>query len=487
MSAPGPWRDAAPASRVPYPPFPLPPPPPPPPPPPMADHGCAGAGRQTFCSAPIPGFYSPSLAQPAPGLPFARGAPAFPRPELPPSLMPGRKPTPSMSRSQSDDYFFQRESSTFPRHANTSPVPALPRKPDITQPPLPPKPLRSPPTSPPVLYGMAPGAPSYSGMDSSLVPSAPPPPPGMDHEDDVVLSRVLEMSAQESQRERELARQRQEALRAEQEQLAQALEASLRISSPPFAPEADGRSTTFITSSPEQGASSLPLHSPVLDISPNGPFDDHARRSSGNSNPHVAQQIMDDEALALQLAQEEERLAEQERRRETTGAHSRKPSQIGPGLGLADGPPQYDDAVSSPPVASPEFYNSSVSAHLSPNVAGPSRSPSPRLHLGRSISEKPVPPKSTTPEQRMSRSQSMGESAPSSSTALLAPGPPGGRPSSIVSSDWDPPDEPGRLIPSSPPPASDVPANTQYLDSELLAGLCKFNRARTRFRLLMLA
>ncbi|KAI0353547.1 hypothetical protein OH77DRAFT_608387 [Trametes cingulata] len=482
MSTPGPWRDAAAAPRGPYPPFARAPPPPP-----MPDHAFAGAGRQSYYPAPIPGFYSPSLAQPAPALPpLARGAPpSFPRPELPPSLMPGRRPTSSMTRSQSDDYFFAGESPTYPHHSNSSPVPALPRKPDMSQPPLPPKPMLSPPalvgsppTSPPLLYGLAPRASSYPDMDHSLVPSAPPPPPGMEHEDDIVLSRVLEMSVQQSERERELARQREEALRAEQEQLAQALEASLRINSPPTLAEADGRSS-FITSSPEQGPSSLPLHSPVLDISPNGPFDDRASRSSGNS--HVAQQIMDDEALALQLAQEEERLAEQERQAEqqrqraVSTTHSRQPSQVVPGLGLADGPPLYDDAVLSPPVASPEFHSSSLSAHAPHNVASSSRSPSPRIpSLSRSVSDKPVPPKANTPEPKMNRSQSIGDSAPSSTTSLLAPPLPVPRPTSIASSEWEPPDEPGRLTPSSAPATSDsMPANTQYLDSELLAGLCK--------------
>ncbi|KAI0650329.1 hypothetical protein C8Q79DRAFT_900044 [Trametes meyenii] len=92
--------------------------------------------------------------------------------------------------------------------------------------------------------------------------------------------------------------------------------------------------------------------------------------------------------------------------------------------------------------------------------------------LGRSISDKPVPPRTYPDEKRVSRTQSLTESAPSASTTLLAPTTKNGRPSS-TSSEWEhSDDETKSLSPSTAAShVSDVPSNTQYLDSELLAGL----------------
>lgn len=449
----------------------------------MRDHPYATASAQSYyAAAPIPGFYSPALAQPAPGIPQGRAAPAFPQPQLPPSLMPGRRQTPAVTRSQSDDYFFQGESPAFPSYVRQSRTsfgsPPVPRKPNGTShPPLPPKPAFSQPaispsSSPPHPYAISPRASSYHAPENHYQPSAPPLPPPIPHEDDAVFHRVLEMSAQESERQRE------EAFRSEQDQLAQALEASLRISSARSAPEPDRRSS-FITSSPEQGPSALPnMHSPVIDISHS--FDERPRRGSAHS--YVVQQIMDDEALALQLAEEEERLAEQERQteqqvhvRRESGAHARKLSL----MNGADPLPQYDEAVAPPLVSSPGFYDT---GNLSPQQsAGPSRPPSPRRSsLGRSISDKPVPPKS--PDEKrvsVSRSQSVGDGAPSTSTTLLVPTPQSSKPASLHSGEWEPPEETALTPSSISSHTSDAPSHTQYLDAELLSGLCKFG-LRTR-------
>ncbi|KAI0832309.1 hypothetical protein BC628DRAFT_301709 [Trametes gibbosa] len=354
-----PWRDAAPAPRGPYPPFPHAPPPPP-----LADNPFAGVNRQPFYAAPVPGFYSPALAQPAPGLPVGHSmpAPAFPRPELPPSLMPGHKSTYSVARSQSDDYFFKGDARPiFPNYTRQPRAsfgnPPVPRKPDLSNPPLPPKPQFSPHgsashSSPPIPYARAPRASSYPAPESSFQPSAPPLPPPVNHEDDAVLHRVLEMSAQESER------QRQESMRSEQEQLSLALEASLHIRpNGHSSADVDGRSS-FLFSSPEQRPAAF-VHSPVIDISFSALREhEHPR---GSSRPHVTQQIRDDEALALQLAQEEEQLAERERAKEpghtlhrgsSASAHSRQMSQMAGGNDL----PQYDHAATSPhTVASPEL------------------------------------------------------------------------------------------------------------------------------------
>ncbi|KAI0663315.1 hypothetical protein C8Q70DRAFT_507116 [Cubamyces menziesii] len=480
MSAPGPWRDAAPTPRGPYQPFPQAPPPP------MPEHPFAGAHRRSFYAAPIPGFYSPSLAQSAPGLPLGRGgAPPFPRPELPPSLVPGRKPTYSFTRSNSDDYFFQGDSPILhSRQPQSPPVPPppIPRKPDLSHPLLPPKPsyesssASTSPGSPPLSYPRHHRALSYPRADAvpSAPPLPPPPPPSAHHADDDVFNHVLDISVQEVERTKEMERQRLEQARiTEEAHLAMALEASLRISSPPTMPGRD-RGSSFITSSPEQGPSTAPLHSPIADISLNPASEAGTRRARANS--HVAQQIIDDEALALQLAQEEERLAEQERARKSD-PRARSSSQLAAG----GGPPQYHEAVSSPPVSSPGSLGPPVLAQPLLSTAGPSRSSSPQMPtLGRSVSDKPCPPKTVTPEKRVSRSQSLGDGIPSASTTILAPKPQTSRSISITSSSWEPTDdEDGHSPQSAPGHAPEVPSNTQYLDSELLLGLCEsFARLR---------
>ncbi|KAI9066759.1 hypothetical protein FKP32DRAFT_335291 [Trametes sanguinea] len=471
MSAPGPWRDAAPAPRGSYPPF-ARVPPPPPMPMPMPSHPYANAGGQALYTSPIPGFYSPALTQPAPGLPLGRGAPAppFPRPELPPSLVPGRKPTFSVSRSQSNDYFFQPERPiSHARQPSTlSPAPPIPRKPqEISRPQIPPKPAITPPASSPprtplLSFGRIsrPGAQQRRSEDC-LRPSAPPRPQSPDY-DDVVFNQVIDISVREVERTKELERQREQARLAEEEQLAQALEASLRIASPESGGGIDGRSSV-ITSSPEQGPSTAPVQSPVFDINLDARSNLETDRSSQGS--HVAQQILDDEALALQLAQEEERLAEQERLREQA-SRSRSSSQVAPD----GGPPQYAEAVSSTAVASPGSYVSTLAPQAIQAVAGPSRSGSPMPTLGRSTSDKPIPPKSTTPEKKMSRSQSVGDVTPSTSTTILAPKPQTNKSSSFASSDYDAEDDAAASANSQ---SAEVPLNRQYVDPELLLGLCK--------------
>ncbi|KAI0776129.1 hypothetical protein BD413DRAFT_669305 [Trametes elegans] len=462
MSTPGPWRDAAPAPRGAYQ-YPAPHPAPcprAPPPQPMAEHPFAGAVRQSYYAPPVPGFYSPALAQPAPALPLGRGslglAPAFPRPQLPASLMPGHKPTFSITRSQSDDYFFQGDPSpphsVHAHHAQTSPMPPIPRKPHISNPPLPPKPSFPPPSVPPFAQGHPARDSRYPSPEKYPLPSAPPlpPPPAADPEDDVYY-RVLEMSAKESERQKE------EVMISEEAQLAAALQASLQLGSPPCAQESDGRSPVM-TASPEQGPSALPYsnQSPVLDIS----FDSLQKLDAREES--ARQQILDDEALALQLAQEEERLAEEERRRAANGKPS-SPSH----LDTSDGLPQYEEAVSSPAATSPA---TSSPHHLQP-IASPSFSSPRNPTLGRSISDKPVPTRtSPVDEKRVSRSQSVGvgETVPTTSAVLSAPAltlhPT--RPSSAVSSDLESVDKEREHS-----SGSELPSNTQYLDAEYLAGL----------------
>lgn len=264
---------------------------------------------QAMQAAPIPGFYNPALPQPHPATPPSTGAPpAFPQPRigLPPSLVPGRKSSYTIPRSQSNDYFFQNGVHAFhapARHAQTAPVPPLPRKPDFEQPSLPPKPPISPtasilpPHSPHPLNGNP--SPIFASPEPSPAPSAPPYAMSQ-QQDDAVYNRVLEISAQESR-----SRQRAPIL-SEEEQLARALKESLNYSPSPPAASPDRR-PSLITSSPERGPSSAPARTvPDLDISV--PFESERRSERASAGLYAARQISADEALARHLAEEEERL-----------------------------------------------------------------------------------------------------------------------------------------------------------------------------------
>ena len=317
----------------------------------------------------------------------------------------------------------------------------------------------------------------------------------------MVLRRVLELSAQES---------RDAAPRpTEEEQLARALQESLKFSPGPAPPSRD-RQGSAMTASPEQGP--LPLPIPDVDRSPGpssyggasplaagpvpspraGPSQSYFPSFSDGpvaARPHVAQQISDDEALARQLAEEEERLLEEERRQKTAAVQAAPspppplplPSPPSPPA-LPPAPPEYNEVV-----APASFYNSSLASHLLQNGAGPSHTRLPSL--GRSVSEKPAPPKASSPLQPnrpLSRSQSLGDrgtaSTPSSPSTSLQPATPSQqneRPASTSSSMLESIDESN---PGSPTHAAngsgsaggvEVVSNTQYVDAELLAGLCK--------------
>lgn len=442
---------------------------------------------QAMQAAPIPGFYNPALPQPHPATPPSTGAPpAFPQPRigLPPSLVPGRKSSYTIPRSQSNDYFFQNGVHAFhapARHAQTAPVPPLPRKPDFEQPSLPPKPLISPtasilpPHSPHPLNGNP--SPIFASPEPSPAPSAPPYAMSQ-QQDDAVYNRVLEISAQESR-----SRQRVPIL-SEEEQLARALKESLNYSPSPPAASPDRR-PSLITSSPERGPSSAPARTvPDLDISV--PFESERRSERASAGLYAARQISADEALARHLAEEEERLLQQEeeerRREEEQQRRAARPQSYAPANANVAPPesdplPQYDEAVSSPPTSSSAFYNSSLTAHFGASDAGSSQpgSPSHVPSLGRSVSAQPATPKSSTPPEQsrpLGRSQSLVESIPAASSSLLPPRPQAPQISPSTSTvTLNSIEETKSTSPSAG--GVEVLSNTQYLDAELLAGLCE--------------
>ena len=503
MAAPEPWREPSP-----YPPYPRAGPHSPPQP--VRPLSFVGPQGQPYYAAPmrgpaIPGFYNPALSQPQPGPATPPGSasapPAFPQPRvgLPPSLMPGRTATSTVPRSHSNDYFFQNESRSppygFMRHTHTEPAPPLPRKPGVEQqPPLPPKPPL-PPSLPPSLSTSPdfPSQPTYNGSyfasaGPSPAPSAPPfPLSGEVEDDDALLNRVLEISAKETR----LSQASGEPMLSEEEQIARALEESLKISSSQFlsSPPPD-REATFISASPEQGPAPLPSTShSSRDYSAKAsqlPHKDGGGPVSPRAN--IAEQISADEALARQLQEELEEEEQQQSQSETHQSPSLSPpfqANVAEPPPSEPGLPQYDEVVSSPPPPTSAFYSSSLSAHFPADGTdsdGPSSRPgssSGRNSLYRSISDKPVPSKGSLPNQGTSlgRSQSLGESSPTATTlavpSLPAPTPQAPRPLSMASSALESVEDSKTSSPVSSTNGVEIMSNTQYLDAELLSGLCK--------------
>nr|VWO95182.1 Uncharacterized protein [Ganoderma boninense] len=459
---------------------------------------------------------SRTLRQP-PSPPGPPGSPpAFPQPRvgLPPSLVPGRKSTYEVPRSHSNDFFFQ----------NPVPAPPLPRKPVFEHPPLPPKPRI--PVSPPPLPLGSPGSPShlpfngsphmasyFTSPDPIPGPSAPPLPVSREPEedDDAILSRVLEMSVKETR----------------------PLHPSINASLPVLSPPADHRA--FINTSPEQAP--VPLPGPSASGSSVQPLNNHPniRVSVG---AYIAEQISADEALARQLQEE------MEEEGQTRPAHHTAPTQPTPQsppslptqhiqqsewsdtkhlsqqkqYSLRDvqpspphtplippdvveppspevGPPQYEEVISFSPPAPGAFYNSSLTAHF-PSTSSSNEGESSRpgsssgSSLYRSASDKPIPPKTTSPDhgRPLQRSQSHGQSSsPIPSTSLAVPPvPPVPSPSTSQASGSQivrPLSVATSTVGSIEESASDTPTsvnssavdstvtNTQYLDDELLSGL----------------
>ena len=164
------------------------------------------------------------------------------------------------------------------------------------------------------------------------------------------------------------------------------------------------------------------------------------------------------------------------------------------------GPPQYEEVVSSPPPAPASFYNSSLTAHFLSNSSsneGESSRPgsSSGSSLYRSASDKPVSPRGSSPDQGrpLGRSQSYGQSSsPVASTTPAVPPVPSpvpqasgslvARPLSVATSTIGPLEEstPTSPISVSSAAVDSTVSNTQYLDDELLSGLCASRRCPLR-------
>ena len=424
--------------------------------------------------------------------------------------------------------------------------PPLPPKPRMPGPP-PPLPLGSPGSPPQLPYNGSPHSGTYFiSPEATPGPSAPPLPvsPQPEDDDDAILSRVLELSAKETRPLQPSG----EPMLSEDEQIARALAESLKINAslPILSPPADHQA--FINASPEQVPIPLPGPSasrPISGISvqPLQPLTQGSSKRVG-TGVYIAEQISADEALARQLQEEmeeeERRQAEEEEQAPTPhpaqptqltaqslSSHSTQPIQQSEPKRLSQqkqqsfndvwpspphtplippdvveppspeaGPPQYEEVVSLPPPAPAAFYNSSLTAHFPSNGSsneGESSRPgsSSGSSLYRSASDKPVSPKSSSPDQGrpLHRSQSYGQSpspVPSTSSVAVPPVPsppvsqPSGsqivRPLSVATSTVGSVEESAPATPTSVTSSGvdSTSTNTQYLDDELLSGLCTY-------------
>ncbi|GJE84106.1 hypothetical protein PsYK624_001810 [Phanerochaete sordida] len=430
--------------------------------------------RRAQYTAPPPaaGFYNAAIMQHAQGPADPRmrqmSMMAMPQPNIPPILQPGAGPRAtrfenfrSNSGDLSGDLLFREPprmpmpmpvpqvptlSSLSPpqiRHSVSAPAPPLPKKPSFDVPPLPPKPSKTSPPGTLPLYPQSANSPravsqpstSYAQTPVDVVPEnsypalAPSPP--------VEEDRAFRAALEQSRRDAEAARQREE------EELAKAMQESLSLSSQPpsavVSPIASGSRSSYYDPGPSPGAStSFGSPSPAL-ISTNPfvqspesvPLPTPSLGQLSASPPSTSQQIHDDEALARQLAEEEEQSARQkqdeERARALVNAQAAEQArQVASQLALPPrSPPEY------PTVASPSFTShpptipeglplptpeSSTSGTPSPIRSGSS---SPDIHRHRSSSA--LPPSAPLYEDtvRAGRSQSFG--AYSSSAAANRP------------------------------------------------------------------
>ncbi len=410
--------------------------------------------RQQYFQPATPGFYNPAV------FPNQQAyAPHTPTsaPPIPSILKPGRGPpvsppvggfrANSFSSELSGDIFFQNPSPpAFPqpqiqhipppqiRHTVSAPAPHIPRKPDFNQPPLPPKPSLSIQDGPgPSLYPQPVASTSLHDRSPRVPPKVLN--PGSDKHtsspnSDTDFNRALQQSAEADaeirrQEEEDLARALEESLRTSPRRASSPLPPSLHIpiddrsgfEHSPGSHESDHvthpayilTSTPFLTS---------PVSSPSAHAEGSSQRRDAKPDAVYNSPPRMDRQILDDEAFARSLLEEEQRAAKQavEQGKAQTNQDSSSSSPLPP---VEPGLPQYDNIV-FPPHPLPATTPNSPSINSAPPMATHSygqrtpespQIPSPGPILGRSTSANVVP---TYPvhdsETRNGRSLSFGAS-----------------------------------------------------------------------------
>jgi len=495
---------------------------------------------------PAPQFPFPTPSH----VPFSQG-PAFPPIPVPPPKPPSRpqpsgypfpvthparddvpiRPAPMSARRSSSSPALNR----IPPSNPPPPVPHLPQNyhssyPQPGPPPHPPPSIPIPSPSPPYRSDTSP---HYSSPFETAAPpffvhppprfssppriptSSPPKPendikhtPGSDEDKDLAL--VIALSKQE-------AKEHCGKVSREQEDLAKAIEESMRYASP-FAmpvPNADPGPSTFPKTSPLSCPASLPMSEPLV-------FP-HTSRLSASRPPSKAPSPMmypvrpspeDDEALAQRIAAEE--IAEEEIAAAAAGPSNpqlgplsvlpptRPEITINPPLTLAPAPapsptsrrrhdayrPNFSTVESEPP---PPLYHQVVSSaqtfvSTQPSPISPNNSP----NLGRSSSASavmssssrvsPVPGRDERPGG--GRSQSWDTGSTSGSTSNI-PSPSVSTKLSSLSTVEESLNSPSVLSSgSSSGPATLLPPTANsFIDQKLLTGVCKtFDTAKKKFR-----
>lgn len=444
---------------------------------------------------------------------FFQDAPRFPMPQLS-SLPPQQLQSPPVHHAPGAHVPYPPRM----QHSISAPPPPVPKKPDFSQPPIPPRPAVSTPAVPQL--GLYPQSSAFMSEPSMLLGSVSPPvpernAPGPSPEEDQALRKALEQSARDAEA----------AAKREEEELAKAMAASLSISSSPhtgpsptsnsYFTAADARRPSLYVDSPgsvvqsnytsplpSSSSAPLPPSSTPYSTQSHVLSEDTSPISFTNSPPAMAQQLLDDEALARQLMEEEQRQAQ---------APAPAPVPASEPVRKLSLPPQYSEVApaaslqasplvgvsTSPSGLSPNIPSTSYSSHPSPVR---SRPPSPEQHLSRTTSTIAISPISPSvyDDIRSGRSKSFGGytvekskrppmpmQRPPSLNSLHPSSPPVPKSSSptlpALQEDTDKPGSPAssrhtnsvpsQVGPDTPPP-SDVPRVTgQYVDSELLRGV----------------
>lgn len=461
---------------------------------------------------------------------------AMPQPNIPPVLQPGagsRSPSYASFRSNSGDLsgdLFFNNVLRMPvpqvhhppqapqiRQTVSAPPPPLPKKPDFDVPPLPPKPTKtSPPGSLPLYPQPVNSSAASSGPSTSLAqtPRSPvndvpektdPAPLPAEEELDVTFQAALE----QSRRDAEAARRREE------EELARAMAESLTTSprreAPRISPVLRSSRSSYYEQTSSSGASTSSglVFSPPAPRSTN-PFVQTPEPISSprpnvssvvltSSPPSIPQQILDDEAVARQIAEEEERLArdKQDEERERALANAKAAEQAHKVAAELALPPEYEPANPSPPISFETSLTPPVPEPSSFASTSPAQShvPSPDVHRHRSTSANTSSPLYDD-YVRTGRSQSFGAygvgspglrpplphssstnglKSAAASSKLPSVSERANSVSSHTSDNTSSPDHPNGS--SASPGLSDAAPRppSQYVDTELLRGVCEWS------------
>ncbi|KAI0921770.1 hypothetical protein AcW2_006646 [Taiwanofungus camphoratus] len=233
------------------------------------NHGFNGMPQAQHLQPGAPGSYNPSPSMPRPQPYYTPSHPSVAPPPVPSgsnasvSLLPGSAPpmlSPAHGSSASGDYFSQGAGFPQPhlgcqiRYTRSAPVPPLPRKPDFSQPPRPPKPYSLITATATHLANNPEDLELHLPSPKSSSPAVPP----KTYNEEEALKRALELSARETEEHRNRT------LELEEEELALALQESLKLAP---GPPVTGPNLYFPSASVAASTSASPADSPFMQYS----------------------------------------------------------------------------------------------------------------------------------------------------------------------------------------------------------------------------